>query len=98
MKGTTKLNEVLYILEQQEVTIMIKNTSTDATAQKVSLKLNGFKSREKDDESDYSENFEKEATEKCILLYSVRYVTEGHCKRLGAFFDLLILNTKTWFD
>ena len=53
---------------------------------------------EKDDDSDYSETFEEEATEECILLYSVRYVAEGHCKRLRALFDLLILPIKTWFD
>lgn len=70
MKGTMKLHEVQYILGQQEVTIMIKDRSTDATAQKVSLELDEFKSGEKDDDSDYSETFEEEATEECILLYS----------------------------
>ena len=98
MKGAMKLHEVQYILEQQEVTIMIKDRSTGATAQKVSLELDGFNSGEKDDDSDYSETFEEEATEECILLYSVRYVAEGHCKRLRALFDLLILPIKTWFD
>ena len=44
MKGTMKLHEVEEILQQQEFTLMIKDKSTDATAQKVSLELEGLKS------------------------------------------------------
>ena len=37
MKGTMRLHKIEYILQQQEVTLMIKEKSTDATALKVSL-------------------------------------------------------------
>ena len=39
MKGTIKLHETEYIPKQQEITLMIKDKSTDATAYKVSLEL-----------------------------------------------------------
>ena len=53
IKGTMKLHETEYILQQQEVTLMIKDKSTDATAQKLSLELEGLKSAERNEDSDY---------------------------------------------
>ena len=53
IKGTMKLHETEYILQQQEVTLMIKDKSTDATAQKLSLELEGLKSAERNEGSDY---------------------------------------------
>ena len=58
-----KLHEIEYILQQQEVTLMIKDKSTDATAQKVSLEQEGRKSAERDEDSDYSNSLEEEAAE-----------------------------------
>ena len=63
MKGTMKLHEIEYILQQQEVTsLIIKDKSTDATAQ-VSLELEGLESAERDEDSDYSDSLEEEAAE-----------------------------------
>ena len=53
IKETMKLHETEYILQQQEVTLMIKDKSTDATAQKLSLELEGLKSAERNEDSDY---------------------------------------------
>ena len=39
--------------QQQEVILMIKDKSTDATAQKLSLELEGLKSAERNEDSDY---------------------------------------------
>ena len=63
MKGTMKLHEIEHILQQQEVTLMIKDKSTNATAQKVSLELQGCKLVERDEDSDYSDSLEEEAPE-----------------------------------
>ena len=63
MKGTTKRHEIEYILQQQEVTLMIKDKSRNATAQKVSLELEGLKSVERDEDSDYSDSLEQKAAE-----------------------------------
>ena len=63
MKGIMKLNETEHILQQQEVTLMIKDKSTNATAQKVSLELQGCKLVERDEDSDYSDSLEEEAPE-----------------------------------
>ena len=60
MKGTMKLHEIEYILQQQEVTLIIKDKSTDGTAQ-VSLELEGPESAERDEDSEYSDSLEEEA-------------------------------------
>ena len=57
IKGTMKTEYIL--LQQQEVTLMIKDKSTDATAQKVSLELEGLRSAERDEDSDYSRLFRR---------------------------------------
>ena len=63
MKGIMKLHEIEYILQQQELNLMIKDKSTDAITQKVSLQLQRLKSVERDEGSDYSDSIEKEAAE-----------------------------------
>ena len=62
MKGTMKLHKLEYRVHQEEVTLMIKEKST-VTAQKVSLELEGLKSVDIDEDSDYSDPLEEEAAE-----------------------------------
>ena len=63
MKGIMKLHEIEYILQQQKLNFVIKDKSTDAITQNVSLELQRLKSVERDEDSDYSDSLEKEAAE-----------------------------------